>query len=160
MNEQIEAGTGSDFRIFADALPALGLPVPDIKQDMERSAQRYALFADFNRRGLPLGDRVHRAAHRSPAREWGARVVALGVRGFPEHRRRRQRQQAARGAGEHLLRHLHYQRSFMCGEWFVRGESSYTSEPFGNQNENPLVGTGGGNEIINARPGWVSRDEL
>jgi len=48
----------------------------------------------------------------------------------------------------------------MCGEWFVRGESSYTSEPFGNQNENPLVGTGGGNEIINARPGWVSRDEL
>lgn len=46
VDEEIEDGTGSDFRIFADA-PHPPFPTLEIKQDMAQSAQQYAAFADF-----------------------------------------------------------------------------------------------------------------
>lgn len=316
VDEQIEDGTGSDFRIFADALPALGLPVLDVKQDMEQSAQQYALFADFNydltdqwtlngglrytiddksfftvaalvglnNTPLPPGaaftvpltsfDEEWTALSGHAGIEWrpnedmllyagfsrgfngggfnggaivdpgeavafepeflnawevGAKTtwfdrrLTVNVSGFyydytdlqvqvittspfsnnfiqiienasdaeiygseieitavPSeylwmsgslgllHSEFVDFQSIVGDATGNKLREapdvdfsgvIHYQRPFAFGQWFVRGEFNYTSQRFDNQNEDPLVSTGGGNEIINAKVGWISDDE-
>ncbi|MCC7410831.1 MAG: TonB-dependent receptor [Gammaproteobacteria bacterium] len=316
VDEQIEDGTGSDFRIFADALPALGLPVLDVKQDMEQSAQQYALFADFNfalneqwslngglrytidqkkfftvaaliglnNVPLPPGAAFtvpltsfdeewtalsgHVGMEWRPADDillyagfsrgfngggfnggaivdpgeavafdpeflnawevgakttWFDRRLTVNVSGFYYDYSDLQVQVITtspfsnnfiqiienasdaeiygseiefvavptdylRISGALGLLHsefvnfqsivgdasgnklpeapeidfsgiVHYERPFRFGNWFVRGEFSYTSERFYNSAENPKVSSGGGNEQVNAKVGWISQDE-
>jgi len=59
----------------------------------------------------------------------------------------------------HFSSVLHYQRPAEVGAWFVRGEFSYTSNRYSNATEQPFVSTGGGQELINLRAGWVSDDD-